>query len=324
MPGIAHLVIEQFKPSFFIHLYSSGKQGYGFDVQLTVSGIPGLLDNYIHKLSSESATACNRHNVEFHNFSTSPWESFRRIIAATTYRFPFIINNPIFRLLFLKRLIQTIGGWIIINAVFLRPRVFVNHRADKSCNVGIIRLYHASDDKIFFWGNTGVFIDHIFLNLNTNVSKKENPTTVNAQPKAKRRSMPVFWQLLRKAKNTFDKQLDKTNQIKFRCVERVVGVDASDVEKFWLTYKDQVDSLLDSKRFERQCEEKGLTAKIVAEHIVFLGNGAVRRVRDEGVDCLGSEIMLYQESFTSNKLESVIPSITKDSSSTQEEDSSAA
>lgn len=158
--------------------------------------------------------------------------------------------------------------------------------------------------------------------MTTTELKKENLT--NVQPKAKRRSMPVFWQLLRKAKNTFDKQLDKTNQIKFRCVERVVGADAADIEKFWLTYKDQVDSLLDSKRFERQCEEKGLTAKIVAEHIVFLGHGAVKRVRDEGVDCLGSETMLYQESFTSGRLESVIPSTTKDLSTMQEEDSPAA
>lgn len=138
--------------------------------------------------------------------------------------------------------------------------------------------------------------------MDTSVSNVKEISVVNAQPKAKRKQTPLFWQLLRKAKSTFDKQLDKDNQIKLRCVERVIGADAPDVEKFWLTYKDQVDALLDSKRFEKQCRNKGLIPEIVAEHIVYQGNGTVKRVRAEGIDCLGNEVCLYKEPFTDGKL----------------------
>lgn len=138
--------------------------------------------------------------------------------------------------------------------------------------------------------------------MDTSVSNVKEISVVNAQPKAKRKQTPLFWQLLRKAKNTFEKQLDKDNKIKLRCVERVIGADAPDIEKFWLTYKDQVDALLDSKRFEKQCRNKGLIPEIVAEHIVYQGNGTVKRVRTEGIDCLGNEVCLYKEPFTDGKL----------------------
>ncbi len=151
--------------------------------------------------------------------------------------------------------------------------------------------------------------------MNTELENSTNQTNPNQPKNNRRKPVSPFWQLLRKAKSTFDKQLDKDNGIKFRCVERVIGADASDIDKFWLAYKDQVDALLDSKRFEQQCKDKGLSPEIVAEHIVFLGNGAVKRVRETGIDSLGSEILLYQESFTKGKLESVIPAATEDKDS---------
>lgn len=151
--------------------------------------------------------------------------------------------------------------------------------------------------------------------MDTTVSNVKEISVVNAQPKAKRKQTPLFWQLLRKAKNTFEKQLDKDNKIKLRCVERVIGADAPDIEKFWLTYKDQVDALLDSKRFEKQCRNKGLIPEIVAEHIVYQGNGTVKRVRAEGIDCLGNEVCLYKEPFTDGKLNAT-PATTSEGDST--------
>ena len=133
-------------------------------------------------------------------------------------------------------------------------------------------------------------------------SMQNQPAKTNGRNK--RKPIPVLWQVLGKAKRVFDVQIDKTNDVKLRCVERFMGTDAHDVEKFWLNFQDQVDLILDSKRFERQCDQLALNPEIVAEHIVFLGHATVKRVMAYGIEHLGNEVSLYKERFTADRLKS--------------------
>lgn len=135
--------------------------------------------------------------------------------------------------------------------------------------------------------------------------KPVGTTTAPAQTRSKQKRTPksILSTVLPKAKRTFAIQLDKTNELKLRSLERFVGADAQDIERFWLHYRDQVELLLDSKRFERDCLSKGLIPEIVAEHLVFEGSGKVKRVIKFGLAVLGSEVDLYKESFTADKLQ---------------------
>ena len=70
----------------------------------------------------------------------------------------------------------------------------------------------------------------------------------------------------------------------------------ADSDKFWSDFMEQVNTLLDSRRFWRDCEGMGCKPEYVAEHVVFLGSAMIKKVLKEGVArTLGSDIQLYKD-----------------------------
>lgn len=64
-------------------------------------------------------------------------------------------------------------------------------------------------------------------------------------------------------------------------------------------FMEQVNILLDSRRYCRECEILGLKPEYVAEHIVFLGSATMKKVLKDGVSrTLGADVQLYGKRFS--------------------------
>lgn len=62
---------------------------------------------------------------------------------------------------------------------------------------------------------------------------------------------------------------------------------------------EQVNILLDCRRFCRECKALDYQPDNVAEHVVFLGSAPMRKVLREGVqNTLGVSIQFYKDRFT--------------------------
>ena len=73
----------------------------------------------------------------------------------------------------------------------------------------------------------------------------------------------------------------------------------ADKQRFWIDFMEQVNILLDSRRFCRECKALGYKPENVAEHVVFLGSAPMRKVLREGVqNTLGASIQFYKERFS--------------------------
>lgn len=106
-----------------------------------------------------------------------------------------------------------------------------------------------------------------------------------------------LWSIVTKARNKFNAQLMKDNPTKLKCLENYLA-NHPDTEKFWAEYMAQVNRLLDSKRFERDCGRLGVSTEIVATHVVFLGNTTVNDTLKNGVEVtVGNKLHLYNERF---------------------------
>lgn len=85
------------------------------------------------------------------------------------------------------------------------------------------------------------------------------------------------------ARPVFDVQLKKDNEIKLACINKFMNAAYSDANKFWADFMEQVNILLDSRRYCRECKILGLKPEYVAEHIVFLGSATMKKVLKDGV-----------------------------------------
>lgn len=118
--------------------------------------------------------------------------------------------------------------------------------------------------------------------------QKEQQT---AQTSRRRRSTtPPMWRVMTQARPVFDVQLKKDNEIKLACINKFMNAAYSDANKFWADFMEQVNILLDSRRYCRECEILGLKPEYVAEHIVFLGSATMRT--------LGADVQLYGKRFS--------------------------
>ena len=71
------------------------------------------------------------------------------------------------------------------------------------------------------------------------------------------------------------------------------------MDKFWSDFMDQVNTLLDSRKYCRECESLGYAPECVAEHIVFLGSAIMKKVLKDGVyRTLGADVRLYGKRFS--------------------------
>ena len=91
----------------------------------------------------------------------------------------------------------------------------------------------------------------------------------------------------------FEVQLKKDNEIKLACINKFMNAAYSDANKFWADFMEQVNILLDSRRYCRECKILGLKPEYVAEHIVFLGSATMKKVLKDGVSrTLGADVQL--------------------------------
>ena len=148
--------------------------------------------------------------------------------------------------------------------------------------------------------------------MNTKISEIENAKVMNSvesanvqagkstesarQPKGKARSQ--FWSVITKARRTFDSQLHKDNKVKLESIEHFIPTISPDSLKFWADYMDEVNILLDSKKFEKECGELKIDSTTLATHIVYMGAGKRNAVINNGIlNTLGSKCRDFNEQF---------------------------
>lgn len=116
--------------------------------------------------------------------------------------------------------------------------------------------------------------------------------------KRAKRSVNPFWVTINRSRKIFEIQLDKSNELKLRCLGNQLGRE-NDPAKFYNDYMEQVNYLLDSNRFVQQCTNADVNPTTLATHIVFLGSATLHRVRENGI--INSEVYgdinLYKDSF---------------------------
>ena len=115
----------------------------------------------------------------------------------------------------------------------------------------------------------------------------------------KRAAVPQIWTVLKRARKTFDAQLEKSNQVKLTCLKMYSGAANGDQQKFHDSYMEQVGRLTDSNRYCKAAEAAGCDPNTLATHIVFLGSATVSKVLKEGLANAGilRDIELYKEPF---------------------------
>ncbi len=122
--------------------------------------------------------------------------------------------------------------------------------------------------------------------------------TETAKPHRNVLGKSQFWAVVAKARRTFNRQLDMSNDVKRRCLEHFISTVTIDSVKFWADYMDEVNILLDSRKFERECAELGVDKTNIATHLVFLGSGMRNRVMQYGIrSVIGNDYILYKDRF---------------------------
>ena len=134
-------------------------------------------------------------------------------------------------------------------------------------------------------------------NVVDSISVTESIKTQKRKPN--RKPIPLLWRVLGKAKKKFDAQLSHTNETKLECVDIFVASDINDAPKFWGDFMEQVDKLMDSRKYTKECERLGYIPENIAEHIVFLGSATVNKVLKNGVqNTLNNHLKLYIDKFS--------------------------
>ncbi len=129
------------------------------------------------------------------------------------------------------------------------------------------------------------------VNVNNN-NEMQEPKLV-----ARKRKVNPFSAVIRKANNLFSKQVNKNVAVKKACIMACVMPLYSDLDHFLVEYQYAVMRILDSKRFEKICNEGGLDPRIIAEHLVFEGKAMVEQVLAEGFAPLKGRERLYTEAL---------------------------
>ena len=151
--------------------------------------------------------------------------------------------------------------------------------------------------------------------MKTNFSEIENANVVNstdstnaaqaktvesARPQRSKITRSQFWAVITKARRTFENQLHKDNAVKLECLEHFIPTIATDAVKFWADYMDEVNVLLDSRKFGKECSDLGIDPTTLATHIIFLGVGMRNNVMKYGIrSAIGNDYILYKDKFVS-------------------------
>lgn len=134
---------------------------------------------------------------------------------------------------------------------------------------------------------------------NVNVSSVK--TAESARPQ-RSTTKSQFWSVISKARRTFENQLHKDNSVKLECVEHFIPTVTTDAVKFWADYMDEVNVLLDSRKFGKECADLGIDPTTLATHIIFLGVGMRNKVMKFGIrSAIGNDYILYKDKFVSDE-----------------------
>lgn len=145
---------------------------------------------------------------------------------------------------------------------------------------------------------------------NADVNSKLNTNSDKAPKRATKRNVSPLWSVITKANKVFAVQIDKDNDCKLKCLKNAMVSKYSDHDKFWVEYHQQTSTLLDSRRFCKECVDYGCNPAFVAEHIVFEGSAMVRRILKDGVKVVLREgVRLYEERFTEDATDKFITEV---------------
>lgn len=125
------------------------------------------------------------------------------------------------------------------------------------------------------------------------VSEMSN-TSANASARQRRKvvSDPVY-AVLQKARAQFKRQVVQDTDTKRICIERNIPALYSDPLRFWTEFRDEVNDLLDSIKFNNYCSENALMPEYVAEHVVFEGRSTKNDVWRKGLGILGETVRMF-------------------------------
>lgn len=145
---------------------------------------------------------------------------------------------------------------------------------------------------------------------NTEANQKSNTNSDKAPKRATKRNVSPLWSVITKANRVFAVQIDKDNECKLKCLKNAMVSKYSDHDKFWVEYHKHTSTLLDSRRFCKECVDYGCTPAYVAEHIVFEGSATMKEVLKRGVRVvLGEGVKLYKERFTEDATDKFITEV---------------
>lgn len=147
-------------------------------------------------------------------------------------------------------------------------------------------------------------------NAATNNSVANSDKSSNTTKNSKKGARNPFLEILRKSRNTFNKQIIRNAQVKKSAIEHTLKLSDKDSEDernvFLGNFYDMVEyRLLDSNRFTRDCDALGLNAFNVAQHVIFDGNKKLDEVLTFGLNkAYGNEVLKMKEPvFSKEELE---------------------
>lgn len=114
-----------------------------------------------------------------------------------------------------------------------------------------------------------------------------------------------YWSILTKARKSFDKQLFKSNELKMQCLDfhKSANGNLTIIENFSRFFDAQIDTLMDSKKYALEAIALDYNPEILAEHIVLLGSGAIKKVLKNGIEnSLGLDLQHFKESFMTHRM----------------------
>ena len=129
-----------------------------------------------------------------------------------------------------------------------------------------------------------------------NETAKVVNSTENANVPAKKRSRNVtdpVYAVLQRARAQFNRQVVQDTNTKRICIERNIPAFYSDPLRFWTEFRDEVNDLLDSIKFNNFCKENGLNKTYVAEHVIFEGRSTKNDVWRKGLGILGETVRMF-------------------------------
>lgn len=160
----------------------------------------------------------------------------------------------------------------------------------------------------------------------SNAQENEQVGTIANAPKVKirKKAKAPFHAIREKAANIYKSQLTRGVDTIRLSIDRALGLLASadyTKDRFLAEFKMYVDRLLDSRRFEKECEELKLIPLNVATHVVFDGMKKINDVLVNGIKPTYSNCLkeLVNPIYTVADFEKAITSAPQDCSVSQED-----